>query len=241
MLVVGASASGTQIADELAHSGRDVTIAVGEHVRLPRTYRGHDIYWWLREIGVADEPWTAVDDLARARRVPSPQLAAGRACDLEALRAAGVIAVGRLVGIAGGRLQCSGSLANLVANADLKQQRLLDRIDAFVGATGLGEGAAERPAPCTIGRPPNELALDRFETIVWATGHRPSLPRLDPAVLDRRGSIVHDGGVVAAPGLYVLGLPFLRRRTSTFLAGIGADAADLADHVRVHLDRTVAA
>jgi putative flavoprotein involved in K+ transport len=38
-----------------------------------------------------------------------------------------------------------------------------------------------------------------------------------------------------APGLYVLGLPFLRRRRSTFLHGALGDTADLAAHLAASL------
>jgi putative flavoprotein involved in K+ transport len=244
VLVVGASASGVQIADELAGSGRDVTLAVGEHVRLPRSYRGRDIHWWTEAIGLAGERWNEIDDLARARRVPSPQLCGTpdrRSCDLNALRAAGVTVVGRVVGRSAGRLQCSGSLANLTANADLKQNRLLDRIDAYAAEAGLEDAAPERPAPTTLGTPATEVPLADVDTIVWATGYRPTYPWLDRALLDRRGQIIHDGGVMPAPGLYVVGLPLLRRRKSSFLDGIGADAVDLTVHVRQHVERNTAA
>jgi putative flavoprotein involved in K+ transport len=240
VLVVGASASGTQIADELARSGRDVTLAVGTHVRLPRTYRGRDIHWWMEAMGLSDERWHQIDDLARARRVPSPQLTGSpqrRSLDLNTLQAMGVDLVGRAVGVARGRVQCSGSLANLLADADLKQNRLLDRIDAFAGEAGVHEIPPDRPTPTRVGTPSTEVELAGVGAVVWATGYRPTLPRLDGAFIDRRGSILHDGGVTRAPGLYVLGLPFLRRRKSSFLDGIGVDAVDLAAHLRTRLER----
>jgi putative flavoprotein involved in K+ transport len=244
VLVVGASASGIQIADELARSGRDVTLAVGEHVRLPRIYRGRDIHWWMQTIGLADERWNEIDDLARARRVPSPQLAGTtdrRSCDLNTLRAAGVTVVGRVVGVSGARLQCSGALANLATNADLKQNRLLDRIDAYAAEAGPDDTAPERPAPTTIGTPATEVNLADINAIVWATGYRPTYPWLDSALLDRHGQIIHDGGVMPAPGLYVVGLPLLRRRKSSFLDGIAADTVELTAHLRAHLKRNAAA
>ncbi|HEY0814373.1 MAG TPA: NAD(P)/FAD-dependent oxidoreductase, partial [Pseudonocardia sp.] len=135
VLVVGASASGVQIADELRRAGRPVTLAVGDHVRVPRTYRGRDIYRWLDELGILDEGYGEVDDLLRARRLPSLQLIGTpqrHSVDLAALSAAGVRLTGRLVGIASGRAQFSGSLANFIKAADLKQTRLLERIDAHV-------------------------------------------------------------------------------------------------------------
>ena len=74
VLVVGASATGLQLAEEIHSSGRPVTLAVGEHVRMPRVYRGLDIQWWMDAIGVLDERYDEVDDIVRARKVPSPPL-----------------------------------------------------------------------------------------------------------------------------------------------------------------------
>ena len=233
VLVIGASASGIQLADELHRSGRPVTLAVGEHVRMPRTYRGRDILWWLDAAGVLDQRPEA-GDLARARNVPSMQLVGspGRTVDLNALTSAGVRQVGRLAGIADGVAQFSGSLPNVCALADLKLGRLLNTIDAWAGAAG------ERFAPTTVRSAPLGLDLRSGEisTIVWATGYRPDLSWLDVPVLDRRGRIVHDGGVTACPGLYLIGMPFLRRRKSSLIDGAADDAAELTRHLAGHLD-----
>jgi putative flavoprotein involved in K+ transport len=228
VLVVGGSASGLQIAEELQRSGRPVTLAVGEHVRVPRRYRGRDILWWLDALGVLDERWDEVDDLVRARHLPSLQLVgADRTLDLTTLRADGVRVVGRLAGVRDGVAQFSGSLANVSALADLKLGRLLDAIDAHAGGRG------ERPDPSDPGHPAlqQDLRTGEIRSVVWATGVRPDLSWLDVPVLDRRGRLQHDGGVVRWPGLYVLGLPLLRRRRSTYVDGAGADTRDLADHL----------
>jgi len=224
-----------QIADELRRAGRSVTLAVGDHVRVPRTYRGRDIYHWLDELGVLDERYDEVEDLARARRLPSLQLVGSpqrRSLDLATLSAGGVQLTGRLVGIDRGRALFSGSLANFLKAGDLKQARLLDRIDEHVGG-----GPVHRPEPTPLPPPVTELELARFSAVVWATGHQPRYPWLDPALLDRRGAIRHDGGVLAAPGLYVLGLPFTRRRRSNLIAGVGPDAEALCAHLVGHLGR----
>jgi len=244
VLVVGAAASGVQIADEVVRSGRRVTLAVGEHVRLPRTYRGRDILWWMQAMGISSRRWDDdLADLARARRVPSPQLvgAPDRTLDLRTLREQGVELVGRLVGVRDHRLQLSGSLANLVANADLKQARLLDQIDEFVSEVGVAALEPDRPPPTIVGAPPTSVDVAAFDTVLWATGNRYRPPRLEPAHLDRRGRVLHDGGVLRSPGLYAIGLPFLRRRSSTFLSGIGRDAVELSIEIRRHLDRAAAA
>jgi putative flavoprotein involved in K+ transport len=236
VLVVGASASGVQIADELRRADRQVTVAVGDHVRVPRTYRGRDIYRWMDELGILDERYDEVEDLVRARRLPSLQLVGTperRSTDLATLSASGVELTGRLVGMGRGRAQFSGSLANLIKAADLKQARLLDRVDAYVDEYGLRDvvGPPDRPSPTPMPAVVTELDLDRFSAVVWATGHRPRYPFVDPALLDHRGAIHHDGGVLDVPGMYVLGLPFTRRRGSNLLAGVGTDARLLSAHL----------
>jgi putative flavoprotein involved in K+ transport len=246
VLVVGASASGVQIADELRRAGREVAIAAGDHVRLPRTYRGRDIYWWMDAIGLLAERHDEVPDLARARRLPSAQLVGSmerRSIDLGSLAEAGVQVVGRLAGVAGSRLQCSGSLANLVASADLKQARLLDRIDDHVARSGLVDevGPPDRPAPVQLPTAATELDASRYDTVIWATGYRQHHPWLDAALLDRRGQLRHDEGVTPVPGVYALGLPFLRQRRSGLLDGIGADAGPVAEHLLRHLAARAAA
>ena len=228
VLVVGASASGVQIAEELQRSGRQVTMAVGEHVRVPRTYRGRDILWWLDALGTLDERWDEVDDVVRARSLPSLQLVgASRTLDLNALQAAGVRLVGRFGGVREDLAQFSGSLANVCALADLKLGRLLDAIDEYVGGWG------ERPEPTLVERPSLGIGLRSGEirSVVWATGFRPDFSWLDVPVFDHRGRLRHEGGVTRWPGLYVLGLPMLRRRRSTYIDGARCDAADLAAHL----------
>lgn len=240
VLVVGASASGAQIADELRRSGREVTLAVGDHVRLPRTYRGMDIHWWMDTVGLLDERYDEVEDIVRARRLPSLQLVGSpeqRSLDLNALHAAGVELVGRFAGVAGSTAQFSGSFANLCASADLKLGRLLDAIDEFATAHGLDAelGPADRPERTAVPVAATTLDLSTIETVVWATGFRPHYPWLEPDLLDRKGAIVHDGGVMTRPGMYVLGLPFTRRRKSSFIDGVGPDAVELSDHLVGHL------
>jgi putative flavoprotein involved in K+ transport len=242
VLVVGASASGIQLADEIQRSGRQVTLAVGEHIRVPRTYRGRDIQWWMDAAGVLDQRHDEVDDIARARRVPSLQLVGtpGRTLDLNALSEIGVRLVGRLAGVADGRLQLSGSLANQCALSDLKMGRLLEAIDRWASANGLDAEPPHRFAPTRVpAAPPLMLDLGRsgIGTVIWATGFRPDYGWLEVPVLDRKGQIRHDGGVVESPGLYLMGMPFLRRRKSALIDGAGDDARDLADHLLSYLRR----
>jgi len=250
VLVVGSSASGLQLADEIRRSGRSVTLAVGEHIRMPRLYRGRDIQWWLETTGILDERHDEVDDLVRARRVPSPQLigsAERRTLDLNALQGQGVEIVGRLVGIDGSRLQFSGSLANHCAMADLKLERLLERFDRWATERRIDDlvGAPERFAPTRVDRSTRlslDLAKEPVATVIWATGFRPDYSWLQvPAALDAKGRLRHDGGVVGASGLYALGLNFMRRRRSSYIHGAEADVRDLCAHLARHLRGSAAA
>jgi putative flavoprotein involved in K+ transport len=245
VMVVGASATGVQIASEIRRSGRDVILAVGEHVRGPRSYRGRDIHWWMEASGVLDERYDDVDDIVRARRVPSMQLAGSDDrvnFDLNALTSMGVKLVGRLAGIHDGRAQFSGSLRNKCELADLKLGRLLDTCDEWAAASGFDEsvGPPHRFEPTVVDSSPRlglDLTSGEIETIVWATGFRPDYSWLDVDVLDAKGMIRHDGGVVDSPGMYLIGSPFLRRRKSSFIDGSRADAEELIDELGSFLDR----
>jgi putative flavoprotein involved in K+ transport len=243
VLVVGASATGVQLAAELARSGRPVTLAVGEHVRLPRLYRGRDVLWWMDASGVWDQRYDEVDDLTRARRLPSPQLVGTperSTLDLNVLTAMGVELVGRVAAVRDGRALFSGGLRNLLALADLKLERLLDTFDEWAGKEDGDAGAdpSERFAATAVpesARWQLDLRGGEIATIVWATGFRPDYGWLDVPVLDAKGQLRHEGGVVDSPGLYALGLPVLRRRRSTFIHGIEDDARAVVDHLARYL------
>lgn len=238
VLVIGASATGVQLADEIQRSGRGVVLAVGEHVRLPRTYRGRDVLWWMEASGIWDQRYDEIEDLERARRLPSPQLVGSPerlTLDLNALAAAGVELAGRLAAVRDGRALFSGGLRNLFALADLKMNRLLDSFDDWASTRAdLDVAPPERFEPTRAPAAPRlslDLTSGEIRSIVWATGFRPDYRWLHVPVLDRKGRLVHDGGVVASPGLYAIGLPLLRRRKSTFIHGAEDDARDIVEHL----------
>jgi putative flavoprotein involved in K+ transport len=243
VLVVGASATGVQLAAELQRSGRPVILSVGEHVRLPRTYRGRDVLWWMDSSGVWDQRHDEVEDLTRARRLPSPQLVGTperATLDLNALTAMGVELVGRWASVRDDRALFSGGLRNVFSLADLKMGRLLDTFDEWAATLGSDAelGPPERIAATRVPQA-SRLQLDlrsgEIRAIVWATGFRPDYGWLDVPVLDEKGQLRHDGGVVDSPGLYALGLPVLRRRRSTFMCGIEDDAREVIDHLAQYL------
>jgi putative flavoprotein involved in K+ transport len=217
-----------------------VILSVGEHLRLPRTYRGREVLGWMEAAGVWTQRYDEIDDVTRARRLPSPQLVGTPervTLDLNALSGMGVELVGRLSTVRDGRALCSGGLRNMFSLADLKMERLLDTFDAWARGSerAAGEvGEVERFAP-TRAPESSRLQIDlrsgEIAAIVWATGFRPDYRWLQVPVVDQKGHLLHDGGVVHSPGMYALGLPVLRTRRSSFICGVEDDARDVIDHL----------
>ena len=238
VLVVGASATGIQLAQEIHASGRPVTLSVGRHTRLPRRYRGRDILEWLHRVGVLDQQVHEVGSPSASRDQPSMQLTGSqdhRSLDLRILQEEGVRLVGRAEGASGTKVSLADDLVETMAAADVKLAGVRLRIDRYVSQEGL-EGQTPPPdpflpVPLGEGPPSLELRSVGIRTVLWATGFRRSYPWLRVPVLDAGGEIRHRGGVTPAQGLYVLGLNFLRRRSSSFLGGVARDAEVLADHL----------
>jgi putative flavoprotein involved in K+ transport len=244
VLVVGASATGVQIADELLRSGRAVTIAAGHHTRVPRSYRGRDIMWWLDRSGLLDVGAGDVFDIDVSRSQPSFQLV-GRpdhaSIDLGILQRRGARIVGRLRGMDGTRAWFDDDLVATTAASDAKLAMLLKRLDDFSSEAGF-DRHVDDPEPFEplwpkfLGAPAVlDLEAEQITSVVWATGYRRVYPWMRVPVLDGRGSITHRGGVTPLPGLYVLGMQFQRRRNSNFIDGVGKDARYLADKLAVHI------
>jgi putative flavoprotein involved in K+ transport len=235
VLIVGAGATGVQLADELAAAGRDVVLAAGQHSRVPRRYRGMDIWWWMDRVGVLAATIDDVSDPRQARHEGSLQLVGRddrRDVDLPALHAAGVQVVGRVAAVDGSRLRLAADLVATTAAADDRLGRLLDQVDGYITAQGLDAEVlpVARPGRLRVTEPPAQLDLsDRgIATVVWATGYRRPYPWLRVPVLDRHGEIAQRRGVTPVEGVYVLGQRFQYRRDSNFIDGVRHDASYLA-------------
>jgi putative flavoprotein involved in K+ transport len=231
VLVVGASSSGTQIAAELRSAGRDVVLAVGGHIRLPRRYRGCDIMTWLERMGALDR---TVDELPAtvARREPSLQLVGGsaaRGLDLALLQQAGVELTGRLAGAGGQVVGFADDLPATVADADRRLRRVLARIDALGGSDDPGTDLP--PVDVLPGATRIDLLARGISTVVWASGFRGSWPWLRLPVVAPAGHIVQHRGRTVVPGLYTVGQRFQHRRRSSFLDGVRHDVADILPHL----------
>lgn len=236
VVVVGASASGIQLALEIQRSGRPVTLAVGRHTRMPRRYRGRDITYWLECAGFLGERAEDAFNLESARRQPSLQLVGTpdhQTIDLGVLQSEGVRLAGRARGAEEGVLHFRDDLADTMASAERKLDRVLGRIDAHIDDTSAPAASPDRRAAIPVGSAPTRLHFESegVKTVLWATGYKRRYPWLHVPVRDARGELVHRGGVTPSAGLYALGLNFLRQRKSSFIDGVGNDARALSAHI----------
>jgi len=239
VLVVGAGASGQQIAEELMRSGRTVYISVGAHNKLPRRYRGHDAIWWMEQLGTFDATVGSLPSLKEAMRRPSVSLTGvggGYDLDLRDLEREGMILLGHITGAEDSCLRLAPDLGASLAAGEKVYVSFVESIDQYIERNGLrvdpsdarlqGVDGSVRKDITTL-----DVAQAGISSIVWATGFRcefdwirsPSIaPGCDP---------VHVRGVSTQPGLFFLGLRWLHTRRSNFIDGAGADAAYVKDQI----------
>lgn len=235
VLVVGSGGSGCQIAEDLIASGRRVYLAVGRHHRVPRRYRGKDFGWWQEQMGMFD----VVPDALRSD-VRAPLLSGvdnGHDVDLRRLAERGVVLAGRLRGISGGRLYFSPDLGESLAQGDAALQRFMRAVDRHVSERGLAAPAQpvdETPPTAVREIPTLDVKAAGITAVIWCLGYRCDFDWLKLPVFDATGKPIHRRGVTALRGLYFLGLPWLYKRKSAFLWGVGEDAAHLAEHITRH-------
>jgi putative flavoprotein involved in K+ transport len=203
---------------------------------------------WLDQMGMLEERADEVRDLESSRSQPSLQLvgtADRRTLDLRSAMSAGIRLVGRTESAQGRVVRFGDNLTEDIVAADLKLVRLRQRIDAHIASSPWAHAVPGVPpidmtdipdAPSSL-----DLAREGIATVLWATGFKRSYPWLHLPVFDESGEIRHDGGVATWPGLYVMGLRFLRRRNSSFIDGQLKDAADIADHMATRRREVAAA
>jgi putative flavoprotein involved in K+ transport len=232
VLVVGGGTTGQQLAAELRHAGRDVVLAVGRHSRAPRSYRGRDIFDWLRVLGDLDRSVDEMPDVEAAKRVPSFPLSGakgGAELGLDVMDSLGVVVAGRLVRFQGTRAIFADDLEANIATASGRLRKLLLRIDDHPLAK---DAIADRPLEVVLPAGQRSVDVGDFGAIVWATGYRREYSWLRiPGALDGSGDLPQRQGATRVPGLYVLGLAFQHRRSSHFIGGVGQDAETLAREI----------
>lgn len=236
VLVVGAGSSGTQIADELMQSGRQVYLSVGAHDRPPRSYRNRDFCWWLGVLG----EWDQETPKAGREHVTIAVSGAygGKTIDFRRLAHQGMTLVGLTRSFDNGVVQFADDLADNIRRGDENYLALLDAADAYIERNGLDlpeEPEARRiPAdPACMSEPLRELDLIEagVTSIIWATGFATDFSWLEADTFDANGKPQHQRGVSREPGIYFLGLPWLSRRGSSFIWGVWHDAKHVADHI----------
>lgn len=242
VLVVGAGSSGTQIADELMKSGREVYLSVGPHDRPPRSYRGRDFVWWLGVLG----KWEAKTPEKGREHVTISVSGAdgGHTVDFRRLATRGMRLVGMTEAYQDGVLTFAPDLGENIANGDANYLSVLDEADAYIEKMKLDfpeEPEARRidPDPDCVSHPILQLDLAKagVNTILWATGYALEFDWVEIDLFDARGKPVHKRGVTDVPGMYFLGLPWLSMRGSSFIWGVWKDAAYLAEHIASHRPR----
>lgn len=242
VLVVGGSATGVQLAREAADAGRRTILACGRHVRTPRRYRGRDLFEWLDIVGFLNErrPHERLHRELMAQ--PSLQLvgsASNEDIGLAKLADAGVTLTGRALSAVGSTIHFADNLASECAAAERRRQSMLSRIDAAIAQWSFDvepdHAAWERPAMLPQAPTKIDLAKEGISTVIWATGFRRSYPWLHLNVFDEHGEIDQQDGIARMPGLYVLGLPFMRHRASSFIDGVGRDAEALTQTIVARL------
>lgn len=236
VLVVGAGASGAQIAEELLHANRPVFLSVGGHVRAPRRYRGRDLVWWMDALGMWDAP--AGDPPPAHIPLPVSGAHGGETIDFRRLALRGAALLGRVEGFQAGTMHFASDLGRNLAKGDASYLSFLDSADAYAVRERLElpeepEARILEPDRPSIGNLATRMNLHDagVGAVVWATGYTLDFGWLDAPVFDERGRPVHKNGVTDVPGLYFLGLPWLSSRASSFIWGIERDASRLADHI----------
>lgn len=236
VLVVGAGASGTQIAEELRASGRKVYLSVGPHDRPPIRYRGRDFVWWLGVLG----KWDATAKAPGTEHVTIAVSGAngGRTVDFRRLAAEGMVLVGRAEGFENNSLRFAGDLADNIRAGDRNYLSVLDEADAYLKAKGID--LPEEPGARDFGADPDcvthpirslDVKAEGITSIVWATGYALDYTWLQVPAFDDQGRPDHRKGVSKVPGLYFLGLSWLTSRASPFIWGVWRDARMLAGEI----------
>jgi len=236
VLVVGAGSSGSQIAEELRKSGRNVYLSVGAHDRPPRRYRGKDFVWWLGVLG----KWQMKSPPAGAEHTTIAVSGAngGQTVDFRRFASMGITLLGMTSAFREGKLTFAPDLSTNIANGDANYLSVLDEADAYVTREGLDlpldpQARVIGPDPDCIKTPVLEvdLAAAGITTIIWATGFTQDFAWLDVDTFDAQGKPLHTDGVSQAEGIYFLGLPWLSMRGSSFIWGVWVDAQNLAQHI----------
>jgi putative flavoprotein involved in K+ transport len=245
VVVVGSGQSGCQIAEDLLEAGRAVYVSVSRVGRVPRTYRGRDMLAWWRDMGFFDVRLEELENPAM-QFAAQPQVsgtAGGHTVSLQSLARDGATLLGRVTAADGYLVRLGADLPDSIAFADMKAQDFRNAVDAYIARAGIDASApAPDPGEPPLPDPGKAAAWDVLDlqdvgvtSVVWCTGFSADWSWVKANVFDERGRPVHDGGVTAERGLYFVGLPWLSKRKSGILYGVGEDAERIVRHIERHV------
>ena len=230
VLVVGSGQTGCQLAEDLHLAGRDVFLACGRAPWGPRRVEGRDLVTWLSETD-----WFEMSLPSAAARLVANVTFTGRDgghdLNYRVLQSMGVRLCGHLVGVEGGVARFAGDLANSVAFGDERYADMRRVLSEQV------ERAPELPDPPPFkADAPSDVKLGGLAAAIFTSGFRPDYARwVRLPVFDEAGfPLAPDGVCEAVPGLYFVGVHFLRKRKSSLMWGVGEDASIVARHVAAH-------
>ena len=234
VLVVGSGQTGCQLAEEIHQSGRKVFLACGRCVWVPRRLHGHDAVWWMIESGFMDRTPDKLPS-PMARLLGNPQASGhdgGRDLNYRVLHALGVELLGRYVGAEGSKLQFADDLASSVDFGDARLSDLLKFVEASCAAKGTAAPTYEMPPPLRIKtRTELDIARDEIGSVIWTSGYRPDYGWVKFPVVDEMGFPIQTDGRTRVPGLYIMGVHWMRKGKSSILYGVGEDAGVVAQHI----------
>jgi putative flavoprotein involved in K+ transport len=234
VLIVGSGQTGCQLAEELHQAGRRVFLACGRCPWVPRRVDGRDIIWWFKESGFADRTPDTLPTPA-ARLVGNPQTTGhegGHDLNFRTLHATGVELLGRFLGADGSTLQFADDLAASVDFGDARWAEIRAWIDRLCARTGIPRPDYDIPPPMRIKtRTKIDVVREGITSVIWTSGFRPDYGWMKFPVFDAMGFPVQVDGQTSVPGLYFMGVHWMRKNKSAVLYGVGEDADVVARHI----------
>jgi len=205
VLVVGSGASGCQIGDELLRGGRTVYLSVSRHRRVPRRFRGQDVYWWLERMGRFA---TTIDSFPGRQWPPSivvTGVSGGYDINVRQMAADGIRVLGRVLDASAGTLAVARNANDVLNEADAAFADFIAAAREFTIANPNLELADEEPTDSAVfaGTVPEvesfDLRRENVAAIVWATGYDYDYGWLTTPVFDVHGRPLQQRGITPQP------------------------------------------
>jgi putative flavoprotein involved in K+ transport len=237
VLIVGSAQSGMQIAEELYQNGRMVHLCTCTAPRIPRRYRGRDIFSWLVDSGFMDQTPDKLPS-PNARLAGNPHLSGrdgGHSLNLHQFASDGVQLLGHIAGTRDGKIIVRPDLHENLAKADKVEQDIVGMIDRYIEANDI-----DAPRE-TLTNLKDGYSMEVFEdldlktaninTIIWAMGYTFDYGLVKLPVTDQDGFPIQQRGCTEHPGLYFIGTTWMHKRKSPLLLGVNEDVEHIVSHM----------